>query len=80
MSLEHAPQRQERAGWGFRPLMTEVEVAEALGVTPASLRNARANRRGDLATLGWIRVGRLVRYRPETLEAWLAKREREAAA
>ena len=64
----------------LRPLMTEAEVAEIIGMPMQSLRNARATGLGDLATLDWIKVGRMVRYRPEVVERWLAARERGHAA
>ena len=48
-------------------LMTEDEVSKRLNVSVASLRRWRLQRRGPL----FIKVGSLVRYRPEDLEAWL---------
>jgi len=49
-------------------LMTEDEVSKRLNVSVASLRRWRLLRRGPL----FIKVGSLVRYRPEDLEAWLS--------
>ena len=49
-------------------LLTEEEVAEQLHVSVASLRRWRLERRGPQ----FIKVGSLVRYRPEDLEIWLA--------
>lgn len=49
-------------------LLTEDEVAEQLHVSVASLRRWRLERRGPQ----FIKVGSLVRYRPEDLETWLA--------
>ena len=49
-------------------LMTEDEVSKRLNVSVASLRRWRLQRRGPT----FIKVGVLVRYRPEDLEAWLA--------
>jgi excisionase family DNA binding protein len=49
-------------------LLTEEEVAEQLHVSVASLRRWRLERRGPQ----FIKVGSLVRYRPEELENWLA--------
>jgi len=48
-------------------LLTEEEVAEQLHVSVASLRRWRLERRGPQ----FIKVGSLVRYRPEELETWL---------
>ena len=49
-------------------LLTEEDVATQLHVSIASLRRWRLERRGPQ----FIKVGSLVRYRPEELEAWLA--------
>jgi excisionase family DNA binding protein len=48
-------------------LFTEQEVAERLHLSPASLRRWRLEKRGPR----FIKVGSLVRYRPEDLEEWL---------
>ena len=49
-------------------LLTEEDVAKQLHVSVASLRRWRLEKRGPQ----FIKVGSLVRYRPEELEAWLA--------
>jgi excisionase family DNA binding protein len=49
-------------------LLTEEEVANRLHVSLASIRRWRLERRGPQ----FIKVGSLVRYRPEDLETWLA--------
>jgi excisionase family DNA binding protein len=49
-------------------LMTEVELSERLNVSLASLRRWRLEGRGPR----FIKVGSLVRYRPEDLDEWLA--------
>jgi hypothetical protein len=49
-------------------LLTEEQFAEQPHVSVASLRRCRLERRGPQ----FIKVGSLVRYRPEDLEAWLA--------
>lgn len=49
-------------------LMTEHEVSKRLNVSVASLRRWRLLRRGPV----FLKVGSLVRYSPEDLEAWLA--------
>ena len=49
-------------------LLTEEEVARQLHVSIASLRRWRLERRGPQ----FIKVGSLVRYRPEEIESWLA--------
>jgi excisionase family DNA binding protein len=49
-------------------LMTEQEVSKRLNVSVASLRRWRLTKRGP----AFLKVGSLVRYPPEELEAWLA--------
>ncbi len=49
-------------------LMTEEEVSKALNVSIAALRRWRLEQRGPV----FIKVGSLVRYRPEDLERWLS--------
>ena len=48
-------------------LMTEDEVSKALNISVGALRRWRLERRGP----AFIKVGSLVRYRPEDLELWL---------
>jgi predicted DNA-binding transcriptional regulator AlpA len=55
-------------GGTMETLLTEEDVAKQLHVSIASLRRWRLERRGPQ----FIKVGSLVRYRPEELEAWLA--------
>ncbi len=49
-------------------LMTENEVSKRLNLSVASLRRWRLTKRGP----AFLKVGALVRYQPEDLEAWLA--------
>jgi excisionase family DNA binding protein len=49
-------------------LLTEDDVAKELNLSLASLRRWRLEKRGPR----FIKVGSLVRYRPEDVEAWLA--------
>ena len=48
-------------------LITEEQVSKLLNVSVASLRRWRLERRGP----AFIKVGSLVRYKPEDLELWL---------
>jgi len=48
-------------------LCTEDQVAKQLRVSLASVRRWRLKKRGPL----FIKVGALVRYRPEDIETWL---------
>ena len=52
-------------------LLTEAEAADYLGVEPQTLCAWRCTRRYNLP---FIKVGRLVRYRPEDVEAFLEER------
>lgn len=49
-------------------LLTEDKVADHLNVSLASVRRWRLEHRGPR----YIKVGSLVRYRPEDVESWLA--------
>lgn len=48
-------------------LLTEIDVSARLHISVASLRRWRLEKRGPK----FIKVGSLVRYRPEDLEQWL---------
>lgn len=49
------------------PLLTAADMAAFLGVTEATLADWRYRHRGP----AFVKVGRLVRYRPDDLDAWL---------
>ncbi len=49
-------------------LITEEEVSKRLSVSLASLRRWRLLQKGPM----FVKIGALVRYRPEDLDAWLA--------
>lgn len=57
----------------MEPLLDENQLAEKLG-----LRSVRKLQKDRLSGVGipFIRVGRLVRYRPSDVEAWIAKNVR----
>ena len=57
-----------RVDKNMNTLLTEEEVAKRLHVSLASIRRWRLERRGPQ----FIKVGSLVKYRPEDLENWLA--------
>jgi predicted DNA-binding transcriptional regulator AlpA len=48
-------------------LLTETQVAQDLRVSLACLRRWRLEKRGPI----FVKLGSLVRYRPEDIEAWL---------
>jgi excisionase family DNA binding protein len=52
----------------MQDLLTEREVARQIKVSLASLRKWRVERRGPQ----FVKVGALVRYRPEDVERWMA--------
>ena len=52
-------------------LLTEVEAAAALGLSPATLAVWRCTRRYDLP---YVKCGRLVRYREVDLAAFISQR------
>jgi len=49
-------------------LLTENDVSKRLNLSVASLRRWRLQRRGP----AFVKVGCLVRYRPEDLDSWIA--------
>lgn len=53
------------------PLISTAEAAALLGCAKATLNVDRCRRRWGVP---FVRVGRLVRYRPSDLERWLAER------
>jgi excisionase family DNA binding protein len=57
--------RQEKAHKSFG-LLTSIEAARALQITPRHLQNLRD--RGDI---GFIQYGRVVRYKPEDIQAYI---------
>lgn len=54
-------------------LLTEPEAAQALGVSPGTLKAARLHRlrSNPLRDLPHIRIGRSVRYRVSDINQWL---------
>lgn len=59
------------------PVLSPAEVSVMLGGVPvATLKRWRTQRTGPAA----LHIGRHVRYRRSAVEAWLAARDRDAAA
>lgn len=59
------------------PLLTAEEVSVILGgVPPATLKRWRTQRTGPVV----LHIGRHVRYRRSSVEAWLHEKDREAVA
>lgn len=51
----------------LQPLLDQRQVATLLGVSTKALERWRLVGKGPK----WLRCGRLARYRPEDLEAWI---------
>ena len=52
----------------MQSFLTEQEVSKRLNVSVGTLRRWRLEKRGPT----FVKVGSLVRYRPEDLDSWLA--------
>ena len=52
----------------MQSFLTEQEVSERLNVSVATLRRWRLEKRGPM----FVKVGSLVRYRPEDLDTWVS--------
>ena len=52
----------------MQSFLTEQEVSKRLSVSVATLRRWRLEKRGPM----FVKVGSLVRYRPEDLDTWVA--------
>ena len=52
----------------MQSFLTEQELSKRLNVSVATLRRWRLEKRGPL----FVKVGSLVRYRPEDLDSWVA--------
>lgn len=52
-------------------LMSEKELARFLGISLSSVKRLRASGEGP----PFVRIGRVVRYDPEQVRAWLRERE-----
>jgi predicted DNA-binding transcriptional regulator AlpA len=81
MSLEHAPQRE--TGTAARhekafldPLLTVAQVSEIIGRSISTLEKDRLEGNGPL----FVKMGRLVRYRPADVRAYLAERVRRSTS
>jgi predicted site-specific integrase-resolvase len=63
--------------YGGDDLVEEKVAAKILGVTPGTLQVWRSTGR---YALPFVKVGRLVRYRPSVLKRWLESRTRVSGA
>ena len=52
----------------MQSFLNEQEVSKCLNVSVATLRRWRLEKRGPM----FVKVGSLVRYRPEDLDSWVA--------
>jgi predicted DNA-binding transcriptional regulator AlpA len=58
------------------PLLTEIETAQLLGISPRTLQNWRRSGRGPVH----VRLGGLVRYAPQDVESFIAQGRSIAAS
>lgn len=56
-----------------KQILTNIEAAAYIGVSPHTLEMWRSNKRYDIP---YIKVGHLVKYRRTALDAWLERRTR----
>jgi predicted DNA-binding transcriptional regulator AlpA len=56
------------------PLWTEAQTAAVIGVEPKTLNIWRTRKAAHQPP--YVKVGRLVRYRPSAVAAWVESRER----
>jgi excisionase family DNA binding protein len=54
-----------------KQILTNIEAAAYIGVSPHTLEMWRSNKRYDIP---YIKVGHLVKYRRTALDAWLERR------
>lgn len=62
---------QARGMGGSGPLLSLEDAARHLGVSPSWVRQRVRER-----DIPYVRLGRLLRFRPEDLEAWLDRTQR----
>jgi predicted DNA-binding transcriptional regulator AlpA len=81
MSLEHSPERE--AGTSARhekafleDLLTVDQVSKIIGSTVSTLEKDRWEGGGP----PYVKMGRLVRYRPADVRAWIAERVRSSTS
>jgi predicted DNA-binding transcriptional regulator AlpA len=83
MSLEHAPQREHgalaisrSASPALEPLLSVAQVSEITGRSISTLEKDRLYGNGP----PYVKMGRLTRYRPADVRAWLAERVRRSTS
>jgi predicted DNA-binding transcriptional regulator AlpA len=81
MSLEHAPQRERGAlsisrSAALEPLLSVAQVAELTGRAVSTLEKDRLTGHGPR----YVKLGRLVRYRPADVRTWLSERVRRSTS
>jgi predicted DNA-binding transcriptional regulator AlpA len=83
MPLEHTPQRERgvlatsrSAPTALEPLLSVAQVAELTGRSISTLEKDRLTGFGPR----YVKLGRLVRYSPSDVLAWLAERVRQSTS
>ncbi len=76
-AAQEAPSAADATFGAAGALLTEIETAQLLGISPRTLQNWRRGGRGPVH----VRIGGLVRYTPQDVEAFIARgRSTNAAA
>jgi len=55
----------------IRPLLTDIDLEKITGRSRSCWQKDRISGGEDM--LPFVRIGRLIRYRPEDVEAWIAR-------
>jgi predicted DNA-binding transcriptional regulator AlpA len=81
MSLEHLPQRETGTAAHYEKafledLLTVTQVSEIIGRSVSTLEKDRLEGGGP----PYVKMGRLVRYRPADVRAWLSERVRRSTS
>jgi predicted DNA-binding transcriptional regulator AlpA len=83
MSLEHAPQHERgalaisrSASPALEPLLSVAQVAKLTGRAVSTLEKDRLTGHGPR----YVKLGRLVRYRPADVRTWLSERVRRSTS
>jgi predicted DNA-binding transcriptional regulator AlpA len=76
MTLEYLPQIETGTDTSLSPLLTVVQVSQITGRSVSTLEKDRLEGYGP----PYVKMGRLVRYRPDDVKAYLAERVRRSTA
>lgn len=74
--IQESPSAAEATFGAAGPLLTEIETAQLLGISPRTLQNWRRSGRAPVH----VRLGGLVRYAPQDVESFIAQGRRSASS